>query len=121
MGNALCVGDLPTAPNHVGTINLLCQLSVPLSDGAFIEAISIATEARTKAVLESNILSRRSAHLATGTGTDCIIIASPIGEPESKYSGKHTIIGHLIGSSVVEAIQLGIERWKIKKTNDQTG
>jgi len=119
MGNALCVGDFPTAPNHVGTINLLCQLSVPLSDGAFIEAVSVATEARTKAVLESNILSRRSTHLATGTGTDCIVIASPSGESESKYSGKHTIIGHLIGNSVYEAVKSGLSRWKNKQKDHQ--
>ncbi len=118
MGNALCVGDLPTAPNTVGTINLLAWISVPLSEGALIEAVSIATEARTKAVLESNILSRRSAQLATGTGTDCIVIASPVGETESKYSGKHTVIGHLIGSSVYEAVKLGVSRWKNKKKGE---
>jgi adenosylcobinamide amidohydrolase len=115
MGNALCVGDLPTAPNHIGTINLLCQLSVPLSDGAFIEAVSIATEARTKAVLESNIQSRRSAQFATGTGTDCIVIAAVQGDGESKYAGKHTIVGHLIGSSVFEAVRQGIASWKQNK------
>lgn len=49
MGNALCVGDPPTAGNHVGTINLLCHLSMPLSESAFIEGVSIATEARTLA------------------------------------------------------------------------
>ena len=91
MGNALCVSDFPTAFNHVGTINVLCQVSVPLSEGAFLEAISIAAEARTLAALESGILSSRTQRPATGTGTDCIVIAAPDGADGRKYAGKHTV------------------------------
>ena len=111
MGNALRVADFPTASNHVGTINVLCQVSVPLSEGAFLEAVSIAAEARTLAVRESEILSFRTQKPATGTGTDCIVIAAPDVPDERKYAGKHTVIGYLIGSSVLEAVRLGIERW----------
>ncbi len=39
-------------PAAIGTINMLVHVSRPLSAGAFVEAISIATEARTAAILD---------------------------------------------------------------------
>lgn len=112
MGNALRAGDFPTAANHVGTINIMCHVSVPLSPNAFIEAASVATEARTLAVLESGIKSIRTGKTATGTGTDCTVISAPHDGEERIYAGKHTVLGHLIGASVYEAVKTGIDRWK---------
>jgi len=115
MGNALRVGDRPTAANMVGTINVLASISASLSDDAMLEAMSIATEARTSAVIDSGVKSIRTNKQATGTGTDCIVIASSALKPGSKYAGKHTIIGHLIGSCVYKAVSVGIDKWKDKK------
>lgn len=131
LANALRVGDLPElpAPEPVGTINLLCQISRPLSREAFLEALALAAEARTTALLESGVVSTESGMPATGTGTDCIVIAAPtfiqnVGSlrcrttevlpvPRSgkilSYAGKHTLLGHLIGASVLEAVRSGIK------------
>lgn len=112
LSNALRVGDPPGLLSSVGTINLLCQISVPFKDDALLEALALATEARTLAILESGVPSIQSGEPATGTGTDCIVIAAPAGEGGLAYSGKHTLAGHLIGKAVHEAIRQGAEAWK---------
>ncbi len=93
-----------------GTINLLCCVDHPLSDPAMVEALSVATEARTLAVLERCL--PVDGGDATGTGTDCIVIASPTGlEGSEAYAGKHTAVGRAIGKSVREAVGRGADRW----------
>ncbi|HEY2745638.1 MAG TPA: adenosylcobinamide amidohydrolase [Polyangia bacterium] len=114
LGNALAAGDAPgpmlLAP-RVGTINVLVQLSHALDEAGLAEALSIASEARTAAVLDGRVPSRRSQGLATGTGTDCIVVAAPeTGEP-LRWVGKHTAAGALVGGVVREAVARGVRRW----------
>lgn len=97
-------------PNFPGTINTLVHIAHALSEAAMLEAISIATEARTTAVLDADV--RRGALTVTGTGTDCIAIAAPTGSPEASYAGKHTAIGEAIGAAVYRATAEGIADWK---------
>ena len=108
--NSLRVGDLPRAAEPVGTLNLLCQISRPLSKEAFLEALSLVAEARTVAVLESGIQSVESGKPATGTGTDCIVMAAPQKGERLHYVGKHTLAGHLIGTSVLEALRSSLHK-----------
>ncbi|TGM11543.1 cobalamin biosynthesis protein [Leptospira selangorensis] len=117
LGNAVRVGDPPKQNKKIGTINLLVQTSETITFSACIEAISIASEARTLAVLESEILLHGENNPATGTGTDCIGIISPISTNGIDYVGKHTVLGHLIGATSYEAVKLGILKWK--KTRNQ--
>ena len=115
LNNALRIGDLPSpTASRPGTINILIQTSVPLSDAAAIEALSIATEARTVAVLEGGVHSTAGQGIASGTGTDCIAVASPVGSDATSalYAGKHTILGHLIGASTYEAVAKGVRNCK---------
>lgn len=114
LGNALRAGDPPglsdPAPK-VGTINVLCHSSVPLTDEAMLEALALASEARAVAMREVDVPSRISGLPASGTGTDCIAIAAPAaGEPQ-RYAGKHTVTGHLIGHTVHAAVRDGAARW----------
>ncbi|WNG47582.1 adenosylcobinamide amidohydrolase [Archangium minus] len=111
LGNALAAGDEPGPLRSVGTINLLCQLSRPLSEGALVEAVALATEARTAALMEARVPSRRSLRVATGTGTDCIVVAAPEGPGGETYVGKHTRLGSLLGGAVREATARGVRRW----------
>ena len=115
LNNALRIGDLPSpTASRPGTINVLIQTSVPLSDAGAIEALSIATEARTVAVLEGGVHSTAGPGIASGTGTDCIAVASPIGSDAmpALYAGKHTMLGHLIGASTYEAVAKGVRNCK---------
>jgi adenosylcobinamide amidohydrolase len=109
--NALRVGDPPGLGPVAGTVNVLCHVSARLSEEAALEALAIAAEARTAAVREAGIASRRSGQVATGTGTDCLVLASsPLGQ-EQGYAGKHTAIGHVIGRAVGDAVHAGAEAW----------
>ncbi|HMI92802.1 MAG TPA: adenosylcobinamide amidohydrolase [Polyangiales bacterium] len=119
LGNALRAGDLPGPSARIGTINVLCALSVPLSPEAMLEALALAAEARTLAVREAVVPSRRSGLPASGTGTDCIAIAAPALARADRYAGKHTAVGHVIGAAVESAVRRGAEQW-LRERADST-
>jgi adenosylcobinamide amidohydrolase len=112
--NAVRIGDLPRSTAVTpGTINILLQISCPLSECASLGALSIVAEARTSAIVDGHVPSSVGNTIATGTGTDCIVVASPLpsdSESELVYAGKHTDLGHLIGSCVYDAVSHGIIR-----------
>jgi adenosylcobinamide amidohydrolase len=111
LGNALRAGDAPWQAERIGTINVLCRVSEPLTDSALLEALALVAEARTAALIESAVPSTQSGAVATGTGTDCIVVACPcVGEP-ARYAGKHTATGAVIGRSVLEATRNATRRW----------
>lgn len=115
LNNALRIGATPgSTALYPGTINILLQTSVPLSDLAAIEALSLVAEARTVAVLEGGIHSTAGIGLASGTGTDCIAVASPRESDATAqlYAGKHTVLGHLIGAATYEAVATGVRNYK---------
>jgi adenosylcobinamide amidohydrolase len=119
LSNALRVGDDVVDSPRVGTINLLAYVDEPLSDEGLIEASAMATEAKCAAVLGSGVRSRVSGRPATGTGTDCVVVASPgaaVGGRLEPYAGKHTSIGAAVGAAVEDAVARGIRRWR-----DETG
>jgi adenosylcobinamide amidohydrolase len=112
LGNALRAGDPPGPAARIGTINLLCCISESLTEEALVEGLALAAEARTAEVLEASVVSRLTGRPATGTGTDCIVIAAPAVAGPVAYVGKHTVLGHLIGAAVGEATRRGVERWR---------
>jgi adenosylcobinamide amidohydrolase len=120
LGNLLAVGDptttttttTTTAPRSpVGTINLVCRVSVGLTEEALLEATAIAAEARTAAVLAAGLRSPLSGRPATGTGTDCIVMAAPATGRPDRFAGKHTACGSAIGAAVFGAVSRGVARW----------
>jgi adenosylcobinamide amidohydrolase len=121
LSNAVRVGDTPGPLAGWGTINIACHVSVPLTATALVEALAVVVEARTTAVIQANVRSRRSAGVATGTGTDCVAVLAPeslraaaTGQAleAALYAGKHTAIGHVIGDAVFRATAVAIEQWK---------
>jgi adenosylcobinamide amidohydrolase len=112
LSNAVRVGDEPGPLEAWGTINVICHVAAPLSDVALLEALSIVAEARTSAVLDSEVASRRSGLPATGTGTDCIAVIAPEASDASDYAGKHTAVGHLVGDAARRGVASAIEAWK---------
>jgi adenosylcobinamide amidohydrolase len=93
----------------VGTINLLAHVDRPLSQAALIEAVSIATEARTVAIIDLDW--RQGGKTVTGTGTDCIAVAAPSMDGGDNFAGLHTDIGAAIGRAVYEAVSQGGALW----------
>jgi len=109
-GNLATVGETGnfiegvSRPLCVGTINLIVAVNYRLTHEAMLEAMSLATEAKVKAVYEARLRSRANSDFATGTGTDCVAIA--VG-PERRYQicGKHTKWGELVGQASLESIR----------------
>ena len=88
----------------IGTINILIFVNKRLTQGALASAVIRATEAKSAVLQELSIKSTYTPNLiATGTGTDNIIIVSG-------YSGKftsaggHTVLGYMIAKSVRKAL-----------------
>jgi adenosylcobinamide amidohydrolase len=112
LSNSERVGTrLHQPPPFAGTINLLVHVRQPLTEGAMLEAMSIATEARTAAVIDSGVA--RGGLAVTGTGTDCIAVAAPLGDEPQHYAGKHTALGEATGAAVYRAVADGIKDWLI--------
>jgi adenosylcobinamide amidohydrolase len=110
LSNGERVGSRKAHAFHAGTINTLVHVSVPLTDGALVEAISIVAQARTAAVIDFQNALQGTA--ITGTGTDCIVVASPCrGEPVA-WAGLHTDIGEAIGGAVYDATHAGAAQWE---------
>jgi adenosylcobinamide amidohydrolase len=63
----------------------------------------MATEARVAALQEAGIASTRTKRPATGTGTDCIVVASSPRGHAQQYCGKHTLLGELIGKAALRS------------------
>jgi adenosylcobinamide amidohydrolase len=111
LSNAERVGGRRLAEGReaFGTINTFVHVSAPLAPAAFIEAVSIATEARTAAIMEVN--PPNDGLPFTGTGTDCIIVAAPKGGRPASCGGLHTDVGEAIGTAVYETILAGATEW----------
>ncbi len=95
-------------PGAFGTINLCVATDAALAKSAQLEALSIAVQARTAAVIGAGV-SFGGAHV-TGTGTDCLALACLPGR--GRYAGLHTPIGEAIGAAVCKAVAAGALAWK---------
>ncbi len=103
--NAVRVGEKTAHDSKkVGTINLLIWVSKSLALPTLFEILQIATEARTLAVLDLKVKSRATGAPATGTGTDCVTIACPVGKGVRVYAGKHTVLAELVGKAVLKVM-----------------
>lgn len=114
LGNALRIGDPPGPIPLPGTINLVAWVSAPLTLEARLEALTLVAEARTVAVREANVPSRRTGDPSTGTGTDAIVVLSPEHPSGESYAGKHTDVGAALGAAVLSAVTDGIARWRVE-------
>ena len=117
--NALCAGD-PTfltetdeapCPVPPGTINIFLVTDRPLSPGAMAELIMTATETKTAVLRDLMQGSSVSQELATGTGTDGIVIICQAGEEGMLFNaGKHFKFGELAAQAVREAVTQALFR-----------
>lgn len=108
LSNAERVGSrLDRSGKDWGTINLAVILDTPLSDVALLETLSIATQARTAAVIDTGYDLPQGP--ATGTGTDCIAVAAPPGD--QPFAGLHTPQGEAVGRATYDAVRRGGQVW----------
>ncbi len=108
LSNAEHIGTrLDRSSKDWGTINVAVQVSTPLARTGLIEALSIAAQARTVAVMA--VSHDLPTGIATGTGTDCIAVAAPQGQ--TTYTGLHTEVGEAIGRATHDAVLAGAREW----------
>ena len=108
LSNAERIGTrLDRSGKDWGTINVALHLDLPLSEAALLELMSIATQARTAAVMEAGL--DLPTGRATGTGTDCIAVAAPAGD--TPFAGLHTPQGEAAGRAVHTAVRCGAQVW----------
>lgn len=91
-----------------GTINIMVLINQSVASGAMNKLQIIATEAKSAALHELAISSRYSRHLATGTGTDQMIIASPLAPADAfvlESGSGHLKLGELVGTAVRQAVK----------------
>ncbi len=110
LSNAESVGT--RRPYHSadwGTINLCTAVDAALTETAQLEALSIAVQARTAAVMEAGLILPTGT--ATGTGTDCAALACDLGD--IRYAGMHTAIGEAVGAATRRAITAAAADWQV--------
>ena len=114
--NAVRAGDDSTyweenGEFHAGTINTILLINSKLSQDTLVEAFMTACEAKTVALNNLKIPSQFSNGIATGTGTDGLIIASNLDSSNSlTNAGKHSKLGELIAKSIIESIHVAIKK-----------
>lgn len=110
LSNTRRVGDSADEALQAGTINIGVFINQPLSDTALVEALMILTEAKVTAIRDLDIASPVSGLPASGTGTDSHAVLCPKGKAAHHYCGKHTVVGELIGSAVLEACLQSLDK-----------
>ncbi|MCS7312028.1 MAG: adenosylcobinamide amidohydrolase [Acidobacteria bacterium] len=95
----------PVLGSHPGTINLFIAVDQPLHPAAMVNAVITTTEAKA-AVLAQWEVRTPEGWLATGTPTDAVAVACPLGTPRIPYAGPATLVGWLIGRAVRRVLEV---------------
>ncbi|MDO9323627.1 MAG: adenosylcobinamide amidohydrolase, partial [Methanoregula sp.] len=93
-----------------GTINTILIINADLPEYAMTRAVMTATEAKAAALQQLMARSIYSTGIATGSGTDMIVIvADPGSSRHLSNAGKHSKLGELIGRTVIKATTAALE------------
>ncbi|GMA64972.1 adenosylcobinamide amidohydrolase [Alicyclobacillus fastidiosus] len=110
-GNAASVQDVDEIDDvrvkrTIGTINIISVVHGWLTDGALVNAVMTATEAKASALSEMGILTRSHQHPATGTTSDAIVIGSDRtpGCTPVAYTGLATPFGRALAKTVYHGV-----------------
>jgi adenosylcobinamide amidohydrolase len=105
--------ERPLDRDQAGTINIILVTNATLTIPALIGAVQVATESKTATLIKHKVPSAyEKAVLATGTGTDAVVLASSLaGDHKLQYSGTHTEMGAMIGRLVGRCVERGLRRF----------
>lgn len=104
-----------------GTINIILHVDADLTDGALAGALMVATEAKAATIRDAELKSVYSDKIATGSGTDgVIIIANPNAERKITQVRTDTILGQVIARTIKKALAISMkESAEIIKVYDE--
>lgn len=105
--------------NH-GTINIIVSINGKLPPRTLTRALVTITEAKTAAIQELLEGSKYSSGLATGSGTDGVIVYSNL-ESKNIYNdaGKHSKLGELLGKAVKKAVKEALAKQSLLTPENQ--
>jgi adenosylcobinamide amidohydrolase len=83
-----------------GTINSSIFLPVPLDDGALLNALATATEAKSQALFDAGIP-------GTGTPSDALTILCPLEGSKERFAGPRSVWGSRLARAVHAAVLAG--------------
>ncbi len=107
--NAISAGKDPVTSKKSGTINIIIIIDHVLTPAAEQQLFMNITEAKTGALFDLNISSSYSNNLATGTGTDSLVIVSNRGlDKPLQYVGGHSDTAVKCTRLVREAVKQAI-------------
>lgn len=110
-GNGGRIGDPASYSEKPGTINIILHIDASLPKGTLVKALVSCTEAKTAAIQELLAPSRYSSGLATGSGTDgVILVCNPDSPNRLTDAGQHSALGELIGTTVKTAVKEALFR-----------
>lgn len=93
-----------------GTINTILLINADLPEYTMTRAVMTAAEAKAAALQQLMARSIYSTGIATGSGTDMIVIvADPGSFRHLSNAGKHSKLGELIGRTVIQATHIALE------------
>lgn len=95
----------------VGTINIFLFIDAHFSDGALVNGIISATEAKVKALQDLQIKDIHSNTIATGTSTDAILLGLTQQGKKTPYAGSGTTVGKGIGQIVYRATKKAVRKY----------
>ncbi|MDO7907327.1 adenosylcobinamide amidohydrolase [Paenibacillus sp. JX-17] len=96
-----------------GTINIMLFIDGQMTEGAMVNVIQTAVEAKTAALLDLNVADPDNGLQATGTTTDAIVLGvsqKPEAEVLHRYAGTATELGAAIGRLVYGTVRESLEQ-----------
>ncbi len=84
-----------------GTINIVAQVPVRLSDAALVNAVITVTEAKTQALLDGGVP-------GTGTATDAVCVLCPVSGSAEAFGGPRSTWGARLARATYAAVSAGL-------------
>lgn len=103
---------ITTAGISGNTINTIILLDYNLTESAMANTIIVASEAKSKSLIDINAI--KNGKTITGTMTDAIVIAC-YGSEKIKYAGSGTEIGEKIYSATEKSVQNSLQKNGLSK------
>ena len=100
-----------------GTINTVTLIDGHLSPGALVRASTLATEAKTLALVEAG-LHTREGYISTGTATDATVVGHTRRGRRFEYAGMATLVGWLLGHATYGAVKQGLAAFQERRLRE---
>lgn len=109
LSHPIAAGVTEAMPLRAGTINTILVVDARLTQAARVNAVITATEAKALVLAEAGV---RAPHggLASGTGTDAVVVASTERGPSLEYAGPIAPIGAMLARAVRRTLEQALAR-----------